>query len=946
MNILVDDDLSFLTGLIELATKWDKLGDHLGVPAHQLDAIDMNNSGRRDKVQTCLRDMFIWWLRNGKEKTVEKLIKAVHAVGGHGDIERKIKQKYGKWKTGIILVISLITLTAYVINVGIVDRSTPVTESDLPANVRRYCDDKKTRYLQQSILPESDWPPSLGGQYARLVLINQKRQLYSYRYEDIVGQQRDYTLGDYDKIVANKPEIELKKAFDKVVSESGNEVGPLKMLVDGAPGVGKTTLSRKVSQMWAKGEFLKEYWLVLLLHLRESAIYKAKAIDDLFYHEDSDLQRDVVKFVKERSGDGVLIIFDGFDELSSYERSEESLFLHIIEGKVLPKCATVVISRPYASKSLLNLSIHRHIEILGFNIEQIKSCIEQKVKDQVKAKELCIELKDRLDIASICQIPLNCSIMLYVYEQEGYSLPRTLTGLYDLFILHSLKRFIRRTKNNRAADRLSYLNRLPAPSKDHFNSLCNLAFKGLEEDKLVFKGDEVEEYFPDNYQELDVDLPVLDLMTSAKSYSSRGAQDTYSFLHLTIQEFLAAYWVAQNFTDAQKVHFFQQHIWNTRFRMVLLFLSGLTELKFPDAQSIFSKDLGIPYNIHACHLLYESGNTSIFKYVSENSAMSKSIMLHGSNIERLVVTYLVANSGSQWDSFELRPVDVKLVHKLFCTRESTNTSIKETSIKFNSMLTQNSGMAAGGNELNQDLMILKLLDELTQITRIFVGITVYENLYLCQTLTESLRTVFMGPHSVREKYYTIMLDFIEPRTENQSTNYKNSKTRLCETLAECIAQNSFITHVTLYSATASNVSCIFSRLSQEDSKSKLEYFQYYARQIPHLAPPVPVEFLTALSNLISTNKSLKQIDLDIPRLDALVVSEIMVLKSALISNTTLQKLTCTSLYEFKRNPDTNEMELTNFPHFTNFPLKLLISSSTDVSDTGSSSPPPAKRSCK
>ena len=744
----------------------------------------------------------------------------------------------------------------------VTDWSSSVQESFiLPINVQRYCDDKKTRYLQQSILPESDWPPSLGGQYERLVLINQKRQLYCYRYEDVVEQQRDYTLGEYDKILANKPEIELKKAFDKVVSESGNEVGPLKMLVNGAPGIGKTTLSRKVSQMWAKGEFLKEYWLVLLLHLRESAISKAKAVDDLFYHEDSDLQCDVVKFVKERSGDGVLIIFDGFDELCSYERSEDSLFLHIIEGKILPKCATVVTSRPYASRSLLNLSIHRHIEILGFSNEQIESCIEQKVKDHVKAKELCMELKDRLDIASICQIPLNCSIMLYVYEQEGYSLPRTLTEMYELFILHSLKRFIRRTKNSRAADRLSYLNKLPAPSKDDFNSLCNLAFKGLEEDKLVFKGDEVEEYFPDNYQELDVDLPVLDLMTSAKSYSSRGAQDTYSFLHLTIQEFLAAYWVAQNFTDAQKIHFFQQYIWDTRFRMVLLFLSGLTELKFPDAQSIFGKDLGIPYNIHACHLLYESGNTSIFKYVSENSAISKSIMLRGSNIERLVVTYLVANSGSQWDSFELRPEDVKLVRKLFCTQESTNTSIKETIIKFDSMVTQYSGMADGGNEPSQDLMILKLLDELTPITRIVVGITVYENrFYSCQTLIETLHTVFVGPHSVREKYYTIELDFIEPITQNQSTNnYKNSKTKLCETLAECIAQNSFITHVTLYSATASNVSCIFSRLSQEDSRSKLEYFQYHARQLPHLAPPVPVEFLTALSNLISTNKSLKQL---------------------------------------------------------------------------------------
>ena len=80
-----------------MATKWETVGDHLGVPVDELEAIDMNNSGRRDKIQNCLRDMFIWWLRNGKEKTVGKLIKAVRAVGVH-DIEMKIMEKYyGKY---------------------------------------------------------------------------------------------------------------------------------------------------------------------------------------------------------------------------------------------------------------------------------------------------------------------------------------------------------------------------------------------------------------------------------------------------------------------------------------------------------------------------------------------------------------------------------------------------------------------------------------------------------------------------------------------------------------------------------------------------------------------------------------------------------------------------------------------------------------------------------
>jgi hypothetical protein len=98
-NFSVNDALTFLTGLTGLAMKWERVGDHLGVPVHELQAID---SVRRGRIQDCLRDMFIWWLRNGNETTVEKLIKAVRAVGGHHDIERKIKQTYGKWKIGII----------------------------------------------------------------------------------------------------------------------------------------------------------------------------------------------------------------------------------------------------------------------------------------------------------------------------------------------------------------------------------------------------------------------------------------------------------------------------------------------------------------------------------------------------------------------------------------------------------------------------------------------------------------------------------------------------------------------------------------------------------------------------------------------------------------------------------------------------------------------------
>ena len=344
---------------------------------------------------------------------------------------------------------------------------------------------------------------------------------------------------------------------------------------------------------------------------------------------------------------------------------------------------------------------------------------------------------------------------------------------------------MKRTQNTRAADRLLYLSRLPDPSRGHFKSLCSLAFKGLEEDKLVFSSDEVEKIFPAEYQELDMDLPVLDLMTSAKSYISRGPQVTYSFLHLTIQEFLAAYWLSF-IADIRKLHYFHKYIMDNRFRMVLLFLSGLTKLSFPGAHSVFSQESWIKDSNLVCHLLYESGNHSVCTHLSESGILSKTIKLSGSTFDALVVSHFVAYSGYQWDLLEMRAEDVKIVHRLFstCTLQNVNTSVKDILIKFctahvtdTSVHTSSTGDIVWSgvekstrtilNELNMDLTTLRLLDKLPQITRVIVSLKIDEvDFQSCQTLMNSLSVALVGPCAVHKKYYTIVVDFLggEPQS--------------------------------------------------------------------------------------------------------------------------------------------------------------------------------------
>ena len=80
-----------------MAAKWKTIGIHLGVPCGQLDAIQQDNHGCVDMSLTCLRDMFLWWLRNGEDVTAKKLAEAVHKVDKH-EVEVEIKRKYGEWR--------------------------------------------------------------------------------------------------------------------------------------------------------------------------------------------------------------------------------------------------------------------------------------------------------------------------------------------------------------------------------------------------------------------------------------------------------------------------------------------------------------------------------------------------------------------------------------------------------------------------------------------------------------------------------------------------------------------------------------------------------------------------------------------------------------------------------------------------------------------------------
>ena len=451
-------------------------------------------------------------------------------------------------------------------------------------SIATFAKEVKKTFSRMDPIPDEDWPPSIGRHESNLLMIEHGRGTLPGA-EEAEEMQRHYIGGKVDSIAERKKEIRYEDIFDFEATVDKSKKMPydskhFRMLIDGAPGVGKTTLCRKFCKDWGAGQVLKQFSFVWLLNLREERIAKAKSLDDLFQHDDEDLLKEIVQHMKKTRGEDNLMVCDGFDELSRKERTQRSLFLDIIRGKVLPNCSVIVSSRPYASQMLQQMkSITHHVEIVGFTEKQIKECIRQNITDKLKAEELIQQLKQRLDILSLCYTPLNAAITLYVYKQEKHTLPTTLTQLYTLYILHSLKRSVKIHFDNLDADDITDLKNLPDPIALPFIALCEMAYNGLQDDQLGFSTSQLPQSLQGCPGCKGTKPDLLGLMSGSKSFTGSNAEVSYQFIHLTAQEFLAAWYAAIVLSGEEQSKLFMEKTGDDRFRMMLLFLAGITGLQ-------------------------------------------------------------------------------------------------------------------------------------------------------------------------------------------------------------------------------------------------------------------------------------------------------------------------------------------------------------------------------
>ena len=337
--------------------------------------------------------------------------------------------------------------------------------------------------------------------------------------------------GGVDEIRGAKTPLEL----DDIVPS-----GTRFVLMEGPPGIGKSTLAWELCRKWDTLTSLKHYKMVLLLKLRERRVQNATSLEDLIYHDDERFRREVVNEVWKCEGEGVLFILDGFDEMPSVIRKENSLVMRLISGSCLPKATRLVTSRPSALKSYFPQGF-RHVEVCGFTDECKVRFAEIAFKSEPK---VLAHFKDFIFsnpvINSLMYIPVNCAIIAQVYKDIRKSrelMPKTMTQLYTILTLVLIRRhMISSGKWDEGTRVPSSLKDLPESVSIDLKRVSQLAYSGLfkEDVQLVFTDSDVGEGFQH-----------LGLMNTVKEmYVCEGAATSYSFLHLSIQEFLAAWYVS------------------------------------------------------------------------------------------------------------------------------------------------------------------------------------------------------------------------------------------------------------------------------------------------------------------------------------------------------------------------------------------------------------------
>ena len=527
-------------------------------------------------------------------------------------------------------------------------------------------------YIQTHLqIDDEAWPPMQPRTFTPLVLIQYKDECNLNQFTAVAELVEQ---GYIDNIVSgNKVPmckrfkldsgVALQQVLDtcKITKEFTEILALLEesktsqfVLIEGAPGIGKSLLLKEIAYLWGEKKVLKKFKLVLLVCLRDPRVQKMSFIDDLlqsFCNRDRKAEKIATAcsdYLTGNNGEDVAFLFDGYDEYPEIFQ-KDSLVADILKRKVLPKCGLIVSSRPHASVNLRKQATVK-VEIIGFAEGERKDYIKEAMKGQPqKIDELTQYLKNHSTISSLCFVPFNMVVLVYIYKL-GIPLPKNYAELYDYFICLTVCQHLNKHGHHLSGN--IKLTDLPEPCYKIIQQLSKLSLEALNNNRLVFTVDEISAACP-GITGVPGAINGFGLLRTVKHFGSTGTTMTFNFLHSSIQEYLATHYIIHNLTPKEELKIIKEKFWKDAFFNMFsmyvsltkgqrspfkLFLSGGKNTKTISDE--FLNDQLQCFRLYHC--FHEAGDDDACKIIqqsraSKNDVDLNSIRLAPSDVECVTV---------------------------------------------------------------------------------------------------------------------------------------------------------------------------------------------------------------------------------------------------------------------------------------------------------------------
>ena len=306
-----------------------------------------------------------------------------------------------------------------------------------------------------------------------------------------------------------------------------------RILVYGRPGIGKSTFTQKVAVDWANGrtKILEKFNLLLLIRLRDvcgiSDLCTMLKTAELLSADNPMAVNNLCEYVRQNQ-EKVLLILDGYDE---YSGGKSSLIHQIWRGSQLRDCCVMITTRP-VKEDELRVPSHAQFELNGFDSwEQKKQFASKILPDEEDVKGL-LEYLEEHDLEEMAEIPLLLLMLCLLWKEKKHQLPTSRADIYVEFIQTLLDHMATKDSDNGATD--ESIDKY----QEELSKLGKIAFDALLEDRLDFDFTK----FP--HGDLFEKLMHVGFFQVSK-LSALNREKIVYFLHKSVQEFLAAWFIVQ-----------------------------------------------------------------------------------------------------------------------------------------------------------------------------------------------------------------------------------------------------------------------------------------------------------------------------------------------------------------------------------------------------------------